>query len=119
MFCASTAGSNTEVSTVTLAPCFSRPLLTEFAQAAQNGFWLVQMMTPTFLPDSGPALLRAHCAGGEDGCGYDERREQNPTRCLARHAVTSFRFETIDERSRSGWCVVAWYEVGQGGDGAS
>src|SRR4029077_10888808 len=57
MFCASTAGSNTEVRTVTLAPCFSSPLLTLFAQAAQNGFWLVQMMTPTFLPDRGPVLL--------------------------------------------------------------
>ena len=56
MFWASTAGSNTEVSTVTLAPCFSRPLLTELAQAAQNGFWFVQMMTPTFLPSSAPPL---------------------------------------------------------------
>ncbi len=58
MFCASTAGSNTEVRTVTLAPCFSSPLLTVFAQAAQNGFWFVQMMTPTFLPRE-RALLAA------------------------------------------------------------
>src|SRR3954447_15663780 len=54
MFCASTAGSKTDDSTATLAPCFSRPLLTVFAQAAQNGFWLVQMITPTFLPESEP-----------------------------------------------------------------
>ena len=91
MFCASTAGSNTEVRTVTLAPCFSSPLLTEFAQAAQNGFWFVQMMTPTFLPESAPFwLLGAQRAGDEDGCGDGERRERNPTRCLAPHAVTSF-----------------------------
>jgi hypothetical protein len=50
MFCASTAGSNTELRTVTVAPCFSSPLLTEFAQAAQKGFWFVQMITPTLLP---------------------------------------------------------------------
>src|SRR3954452_19704073 len=55
MFCASTAGSKTEVSTVTLAPACSRPRLTLFAHAAQNGFWLVQMITPTRLPSSGPA----------------------------------------------------------------
>ena len=55
MFCASTAGSNTELRTVTLAPCFSRPLLTLFAQAAQKGFWFVQMITPTFLPDRSPS----------------------------------------------------------------
>src|SRR6478672_10920456 len=57
MFCASTAGSKTEVRTVTVAPCFSRPLLTVLAQAAQKGFWFVQMSTPTFFPESGPALL--------------------------------------------------------------
>src|SRR4051794_32764675 len=56
MFCASTAGSKTELSTVTLAPCFSRPLLTVFAHAEQNGFWLVQMITPIRLPSSGPAV---------------------------------------------------------------
>ena len=54
MFCASTAGSNTDVRTVTLAPCLSSPLLTVLAHAAQNGFWFVQMMTPTCLPSSGP-----------------------------------------------------------------
>src|SRR5690349_2395178 len=62
MFCASTAGSNTEVRTVTDAPCFSRPLFTEFAHAAQNGFWFVQMMTPTFLPESEPCCCAAPSA---------------------------------------------------------
>ncbi len=54
MFCASTAGSNTELRTVTLAPCFSSPLLTVFAHAAQKGFCSVQMITPTFLPARDP-----------------------------------------------------------------
>jgi len=62
MFCASTAGSNTDVRTVTDAPCFSSPLLTEFAQAAQKGFWLVQMMTPTFLPLRSPLFCPAPSA---------------------------------------------------------
>ena len=80
MFCASTAGSKTEERTVTLAPCFSRPLLTELAHAAQNGFWFVQMMTPTFLPSSAPVL--AACtdrARDEDGREHTEHRERHPT----------------------------------------
>ena len=86
MFCASTAGSKTEVRTVTLAPCFSSPLLTVFAQAAQNGFWFVQMMTPTFFPASAPCWpLAPERAGDEDGCDDCERRERNPTQCLAPH----------------------------------
>ena len=38
------------------------------------------------------ALLaaRAQRAGDEDGRGDGERRERNPTRCLAPHAITSF-----------------------------
>ena len=80
MFCASTAGSNTEERTVTSAPCFSRPLLTVFAQAAQKGFWFVQMMTPTFLPVERALLAaRSQRAGDEDGCGHCECRERNPT----------------------------------------
>ena len=62
MFCASTPGSNTEVRTVTHAPCFSSPLLTVFAQAAQKGFWFVQMMTPTFLPVERALLPCSECA---------------------------------------------------------
>ena len=58
MFWASVAGSNTEVSTSTVAPCFWSPLLTEFAQAAQKGFWFVQMMTPTFFPLRAPCFAR-------------------------------------------------------------
>src|SRR4029079_3537260 len=56
MFCASTAGSKMEDRTVTWAPCFSKPVLTLFAQAAQKGFCSVQMITPTFLPSSAPFL---------------------------------------------------------------
>ena len=91
MFCASTAGSNTEVRTVTLAPCFSRPLLTVFAQAAQNGFWFVQMMTPTFFPESEPFWPLAPSAPvTKTAAATCECRERNPTQCLAPHAVTSF-----------------------------
>ena len=78
MFCASTAGSNTEVRTVTSAPCFSSPLLTLFAQAAQKGFWFVQMMTPTFLPDRQLAA-RSQRAGDEDCRDNCECRKRNPT----------------------------------------
>ena len=65
---------------MTCAPCFSKPLLTLFAQAAQNGFCSVQMMTPTFLPYE-CALLAARSQRTGDGDGRDdcECRERNPT----------------------------------------
>ena len=93
--------------------------MTELAQAAQNGFWLVQMMTPTFLPESGPALLEPIAPVAETAAATTSAASETQRVVLRVMLLRPFGVETIDERSRSGWCVVAWYEVGQDGDGAS
>ena len=104
MFCASTAGSNTDVRTVTLAPCFSSPLLTVFAQAAQNGFWFVQMMTPTFLPASAPFWPLAPSAPvTKTAAATASAASETQRNVLRLMLIRPFR-RTIDERPQSG-CV--------------
>jgi alkanesulfonate monooxygenase SsuD/methylene tetrahydromethanopterin reductase-like flavin-dependent oxidoreductase (luciferase family) len=96
MFCASTAGSKTEERTVTFAPCFSRPLLTELAQAAQKGFWFVQMMTPTFLPSSAPALPLAPIAPVTKTAASTPSTASGTQRVDLRHMVGLLSLLTMD-----------------------
>src|SRR4029079_10950821 len=105
MFCASTAGSNTEERTVTLAPCFSRPLLTVLAQAAQNGFWFVQMMTPTFFPESEPFWPLAPIAPVTKTAAASANAASETQRNVLRLMLLRPFRRTIDERPQSGWCM--------------
>src|SRR5689334_14965558 len=115
MFCASTAGSNTELRTVTLAPCFSRPLLTVFAQAAQNGFWFVQMMTPTFLPSSAPFWPLAPSAPVTKTAAATASAASGTQRNVLRLMLLRPFRRNIDERPQSGSCVSPWLDRGWDG----
>src|SRR4029077_20710907 len=115
MFCASTAGSNTEERTVTLAPCFSRPLLTVLAQAAQNGFWFVQMMTPTFLPESDPFWPLAPSAPVTKTAAASASAASETQRKVLRLMLLRPFLRTIDERPESGDACRPWGESAFGG----
>src|SRR6185312_5213554 len=105
MFWASTAGSNTELRTVTSAPCFSRPLFTVFAHAAQNGFWFVQMMTPTFFPDRSVFWPLAPSAPETTTAATTASAASGTQRNGLRLMSYVLSDLTIDERRRSGSCL--------------
>ena len=91
--------------------------MTVFAQAAQNGFWFVQMMTPTFLPSSAPFWPLAPSAPVTKTAAATASAASETQRNVLRLMLLRPFRRTIDERPQSGWCGRPVTGVRQGEDG--